>query len=132
MREKTAAEMVLGDTEVGNFFATDFYQLTMAYAYKQTGKANNRAVFEYFVRSMPKNRSYLVVAGILEVMNYIKSLKITNQGHDFLDKMPQWSSLPTSDSFHRILNGVKRAVDELDVYAALDGTVVFNNEPIIR
>jgi len=131
MEDKSAAEMVLGSGEVGNLLATDFYQLTMAYAYKQTDKADNRVVFEYFVRSMPKKRSYLVVAGVREVLDYIKSLKITSQGHDFIYDMPQWPK-NGSDSFHRILDGVKKAVEELNVYAALDGTVVFNNEPILR
>ena len=57
--------------------ATDFYQLTMGAAYYQYNLQNNReehddiAVFELFIRKYPKNRNYLIYAGLEQVIHYL-------------------------------------------------------------
>ncbi|MBY0397600.1 MAG: nicotinate phosphoribosyltransferase, partial [Thermoleophilia bacterium] len=41
---------------------TDLYQITMMAGYHVNGRDRDRAVFEMFVRKLPKNRAYLVFA----------------------------------------------------------------------
>ena len=55
--------------------ATDFYELTMAAAYYYSnyrtdcGSNKIKGIFEMFVRKLPRNRSYLVAAGLDEGAN---------------------------------------------------------------
>ena len=52
----------------------DLYELTMAegyFAYKR----NTFATFDLFVRQLPAQRSYLVSAGLGDILDYIKNLR---------------------------------------------------------
>jgi len=66
-------------------FATDFYELTMAAAYYysnyQTEYGSNKIkdIFEMFVRKLPRNRSYLVAAGLEQVLCFLVNVKF-NEG----------------------------------------------------
>jgi len=57
--------------------ATDFYELAMAAAYYyssyQTEYSSNKTkgIFEMFVRKLPRNRSYLVAAGLEQVLYFL-------------------------------------------------------------
>src|SRR5215510_12985101 len=63
--------------------ATDLYQLTMAAAYHANGR-NERASFELFVRRMPKERSYLVVAGLKQALDYLRRMSFSSDEIDYL------------------------------------------------
>jgi Nicotinic acid phosphoribosyltransferase len=52
---------------------TDLYQLTMLQGYYEQNM-EEPAVFEFFVRKLPKNRSYLVAAGLAQVLTYLEQL----------------------------------------------------------
>jgi nicotinate phosphoribosyltransferase len=66
--------------------ATDFYELTMAAAYYysnyQTDYDTNKikGIFEMFVRKLPRNRSYLVAAGLEQVLYFLVNVKF-NEGN---------------------------------------------------
>jgi len=47
-----------------NGLLTDLYQLTMAAGYFRAGKVQERATFELYVRRLPRNRNYVVAAGL--------------------------------------------------------------------
>ena len=49
-----------------NALLTDLYQLTMAAGYWQAGKCDEVATFELFVRRLPFNRNFMVVAGLAQ------------------------------------------------------------------
>src|SRR5688572_10531496 len=51
---------------------TDLYQLTMLASYFHQGRHNERAVCEMFVRRLPKNRRFLVVAGLQRALRYLE------------------------------------------------------------
>jgi len=51
---------------------TDLYQLTMLEGYWR-GQMRGEAVFECYVRSLPKERSFLMAAGLEEVLSYLES-----------------------------------------------------------
>ena len=55
--------------------ATDLYQLTMAAAYHASGR-NERASFELFARRLPEERSYLIVAGLDQALDYLRAIEL--------------------------------------------------------
>ena len=50
---------------------TDLYQLNMLQAYLEHGKTD-LAVFEFFVRKLPKQRSFLVAAGLETALDFLE------------------------------------------------------------
>ncbi|MFX0025685.1 MAG: hypothetical protein ACFE8M_04660, partial [Candidatus Hermodarchaeota archaeon] len=72
--------------------ATDFYQLTMSAAYYQYNLENNInendeiATFELFIRQYPKNRNYLIFAGLEQAVYYLLNARFTERTIEFLRK----------------------------------------------
>lgn len=114
--------------------ATDFYQLTMGASYFQDNLAHHRpeaddvAVFELFVRKLPKNRSYLIFAGLEQVIHYLQNAKFTKKTIDFLRKKEVFKNIDSS-FFDTYLPKFKF---NLDVWAMKEGNFFFPNEPIMR
>ena len=114
--------------------ATDFYQLTMGAAYFQNNLAHNRteaedvAVFELFVRKLPKNRSYLIFAGLEQVVHYLQNAKFTKKTIDFLRKKEVFKNIDSS-FFDTYLPEFKF---NLDIWAMKEGNFFFSNGPIMR
>ena len=82
--------------------ATDFYQLTMGAAYFQYNLERNRseaediAVFELFVRKLPKNRNYLIFAGLEQVIHYLQNAKFTKKTIDFRRRKEVFNNIDSS------------------------------------
>src|SRR3990172_8625511 len=53
---------------------TDLYELTMAAAYFENN-IRATASFELFVRGLPRDRGYLVAAGLEQALDYLESLR---------------------------------------------------------
>jgi nicotinate phosphoribosyltransferase len=106
--------------------STDLYELTMAAAYFDN---HEEAVgtFELFVRSYPKNRSYLIAAGLQQAIDYLKKLRFEEKQIDFLKRHPNFKDV--SSSFFKYLARFRFSGD---LWAMPEGTVFFTNEPIIR
>src|SRR5881397_1608852 len=51
--------------------ATDLYELTMGAAYFEAGMAEAVGTFELFVRSLPPNRGFLLLAGLEQAIEYL-------------------------------------------------------------
>src|SRR5579884_991769 len=105
---------------------TDLYQLTMAAGYYESGKHEERSVFELFFRRLPHNRNYVIAAGLAQAVEYLVQLRFTRAETDYLRTLPQ---------FHNVSAGF---FDELlrfrfsgDVYAIAEGTPVFPGEPLL-
>lgn len=107
--------------------ATDLYELTMAAAYLESGQAARRGVFEAFVRRLPRNRSYMVSAGLEQALHYVLNLRFTEEQVSYLKSLPAFK--PVSDDFFGYLENFEFTGD---VWAADEGTVMFPNEPFIR
>lgn len=105
---------------------TDLYQLTMAAAYFQNNH-NCLSTFELFVRKLPANRSFLVAAGIEQCLDYLSSLKFSQEDIDYLKNLPQFKDV--SPEFFEYLKDFRFTGD---VYAVEEGTIFFPNEPVIR
>ena len=114
--------------------STDFYQLTMGAAYYQYNLDNNIkekddiAVFNYFVRKYPKNRNYLIFAGLEQVIHYLQNARFSEKTIEFLRKKDVFKEIDSS-FFDDYLPKFKFM---LDVWAMREGNFFFPNEPIIK
>ncbi len=106
--------------------ATDLYELTMAAAYFENG-LDHPASFEVFVRWMPPHRSYLVAAGLAQVIEYLSELRFTEADLEFLRRLPVFRHV--SDRFFDYLKEFRFSGE---VWAVPEGTIFFPNEPILR
>ena len=107
-----------------NALLTDLYQLTMAAGYVQAGKTKDRATFEMFVRRMPYNRNFFLVAGLEQAVDYILNLRFNKDEIDYLRGLGQFKNAPAE--FFETLAGFRFSGD---VFAVPEGTPVFAGEP---
>ncbi|MGH9939941.1 MAG: nicotinate phosphoribosyltransferase [Blastocatellia bacterium] len=106
--------------------ATDLYQLTMAAAYYANGR-NERASFELFVRRLPKERSYLIVAGLEQALDYLRRLSFSSDEIGYLRGLPVFANV--SPEFFDYLRDFRFTGD---VWAMPEGTVAFAGAPLLR
>ena len=103
---------------------TDLYQLTMVGGYVREGKKDQWASFDYFFRSIPDNGGYCILAGLADVVEYLRTLRFTQDDLSYLDSLGIFSGL-----FFDYLENFKFSGD---LWAIPEGTVVFPHEPLIR
>jgi nicotinate phosphoribosyltransferase len=101
---------------------TDLYELTMCASYFDNRKLEP-ASFDLFIRKLPPNRSYLLFAGLEQVLRFIERMKFTEEHIKFL------KSQGFKEDFLDYLRSFKFTGD---VWAVPEGTIVFPNEPLIR
>lgn len=95
----------------------------MAQAYAAEGMSG-RAVFELFFRRLPESRNYVLAAGLSEVLEFLERF------HFEPDELAYLRSLGLfSNEFLERLSAVRFTGD---VYAVLEGTLVFPNEPLLQ
>ena len=114
--------------------ATDFYQLTMGAAYYQYNLENDInedddvATFELFIRKFPKNRNYLIFAGLEQAIYYLLNAKFTENIVEFLREKPVFKNINPS-FFEEYLPNFKF---KINLWAMKEGNFFFPNEPILR
>src|SRR5690242_13594070 len=108
-----------------NALHTDLYQLTMAAGYFASGKTNETAVFELFVRRLPANREFLIAAGLQQAVEYLLNLRFTSEQIDYLRSLAQFQR--ASPEFWEYLRGFRFTGD---LFAMPEGTPFFAGEPI--
>jgi nicotinate phosphoribosyltransferase len=101
----------------------DLYELTMAECYFRY-KSSTLATFDLFVRELPRNRSYLVAAGLEDILEYIRNFSFSKEDINYLRSRKSFS-----EGFLTYLRNFKF---KGDVWAMPEGTVFFANEPVIR
>ena len=105
---------------------TDLYELTMAAGYFETGKSAECGTFELTIRRLPKNREYVLTAGLQQALEYLLNLRFTPEEIDYLRSLPQFARV--SSGFFEHLRDFRFTGD---VWAAPEGTVLFAGEPIM-
>lgn len=116
---------VWGGDFMGNLsLLTDFYQINMMYAHYQQSTLNKMVVFDLYYRKNPCNNGYAIVAGLEQAIEYLSSLRFTEEDIAYLQ------------SVHKYETGF---IEELrsfrftgEVWAIPEGTIVFPNEPLLR
>jgi len=102
---------------------TDLYQLNMIQAYLEHGKTET-AVFEFFVRKLPRSRGFLVAAGLEQALDFLENLSFPPEDLDWLRRSGRFSE--------DVISQLEKFRFTGDVYAMPEGTVFFPNEPILR
>jgi len=105
---------------------TDLYELTMAAGYFQSG-FEARATFELFVRELPKERNYLVAAGLAQALDFLERARFAPEEVDYLRGQHVFRHV--RPEFFGYLSQFRFTGE---VWAVPEGTVVFANEPILR
>ncbi len=102
---------------------TDLYELTMMNGYLKAGKTE-WASFELFVRELPKNRNYLVFAGLNDVVELLQDYRFKSEDIDYLYSLKLFP-----DDF---LDFLKEFRFTGNLYIMREGEIFFQNEPVLR
>ena len=103
---------------------TDFYELTMAQGYLQHGLADTTGWFDLFFRSIPQGGGYAIMAGVEQMIDYLKTLSFTEEDLAYLRSTGHFD-----EEFIDYLRNFKFSCD---VWAIAEGTPIFPNEPIVK
>ncbi len=103
--------------------STDLYELNMVQAYLDHGE-QTEAVFEFFIRSLPARRNFLLAAGLETVLEYLETLRFTPQHIAWLKQTGRFKANLVDYLANFRFTG--------DVHAMPEGTVCFPNEPLLR
>jgi len=101
----------------------DFYEITMASGYLKSGVGDKIAYFDMFFRRIPDNGGYCIVAGLEQLIEYMKNLKFTSSDIEYLRGKHMFD-----EEFLSYLENFKFSCD---VWAIPEGTPVFPNEPLV-
>ena len=102
---------------------TDFYEFTMANGFFSEGYGDKIAYFDMFFRKNPDNGGFAIMAGLEQVINYLKNLKFEAEDIEYLR-----SKKIFNEKFLEYLANFKF---ECDVWAIPEGTPIFPGEPIL-
>jgi nicotinate phosphoribosyltransferase len=102
---------------------TDQYQLSMALVYFRQGKAEDKAVFDYFFRKLPFNGGYAVFAGLGDLIDILETLQFDARDISLLRR----HGFP--EDFLKYLKGFRFRGN---IYSCLEGDIVFPTMPVLQ
>ncbi len=118
------SRMDTGGIDPGNsLLLTDLYQLNMMQAYLERGMTAP-AVFEFFVRKLPKRRGFLMAAGLEQALDFLEGFRFAPPELEWLSGTGRFSK-----DFIDYLGTLRF---DGDVHAMAEGTVFFPDQPILR
>ena len=101
----------------------DFYELTMGNGYYNKGLKDKIAYFDMFFRRVPDGGGYCIMAGVEQLIEYLKSLEFTDEDINYLRNKNLFSE--------DFLDYLKDFKFSCDVWAVPEGYPVFPNEPLV-
>ena len=103
---------------------TDLYELTMMQGYFKNENANRTVIFDMFYRTNPLESGYAVMAGLEQVIQYIKELRFESEDIDYLRSLGifQEDFLDYLKDFH--FTG--------SIWSIPEGEVIFPREPLVK
>lgn len=102
---------------------TDFYEFTMSNGFFNEGVGEKIAYFDMFFRKVPDNGGFAIMAGLEQVVDYLKNLNFDNEDIEYLRSKGIFDE--------KFLEYLKNFKFECDVYAIPEGTPIFPGEPIL-
>lgn len=109
---------------------TDFYQLTMAYAYWKSGKAEQQAVFNLFFRKNPFQSGFTLAAGLDYVIDFCRNFHFDKDDLEYLASMRNSDGTATFEP--DFIDYLDQMEFECDIQAVEEGTVIFPHTPMIK
>lgn len=101
----------------------DYYELTMANGYYESGFSEKVSYFDLFFRGVPDHGGFAIAAGLEQLVYYIQNLSFDDEDIDFLREKGIFSL-----DFLAYLRNFRFTGD---IWAVPEGTVVFPNEPMV-
>lgn len=101
----------------------DFYELTMANGYLQTGMNKQICYFDVFFRDVPDGGGFAIAAGLEQIIDYIQNLRFTPEDVDFL----RGKGIFSEEFLHYLMNFRFTG----DIWAVPEGTPIFPGEPFL-
>src|SRR5882762_256467 len=115
---------------VARALMTDLYELTMAYGYWKTGKADEEAVFHLFFRKQPFGGGFTICAGLADCIQYLLGFRFEKSDLEYLAQLKGNDGKKLFErAFLKYLGHLRI---RLDVDAVPEGTAVFPHEPLLR
>lgn len=102
---------------------TDLYELTMMQGYFEE-QSHDIVVFDMFYRKNPSGNGYAIMAGLEQVIQYVKNLSFSYEDIEYLRGLGIFA-----EEFLDYLAGFHFTGD---IYAIPEGTVVFPREPLVK
>ena len=102
---------------------TDFYEFTMANGFYKEGMGEKIAYFDMFFRRVPDNGGFAIMAGVEQVIEYIKELEFAKDDIEYLRSKNLFC-----DEFLDYLANFEFCCD---IWAIPEGTPIFPHEPIL-
>ncbi|MBR6555646.1 MAG: nicotinate phosphoribosyltransferase, partial [Clostridia bacterium] len=101
----------------------DFYEFTMANGYLENGMGDTIAYFDMFYRKVPDGGGYAILAGVEQLVEYLRDLTFTKEDVEYLRSKGCFC-----EAFLEYLENFKFSCD---VWCIAEGTPVFPGEPIV-
>ncbi|HYY06996.1 MAG TPA: nicotinate phosphoribosyltransferase [Actinomycetota bacterium] len=101
---------------------TDLYELNMAASFLRRGMTAD-ATFSLYVRDMPKERGFLVAAGLEDALRFLDSFSFTDE---------ELAYLATIGFDDRAIEDFRGVRFDGDVWAVPEGRIVHAKEPILE
>ncbi len=111
------------DEKLNMTMLCDFYELTMANGYFESGMANRITYFDAFFRSVPDKGGFAITAGLEQLIDYIEDLHFTDEDIEYLRGRKLFS-----EAFLAYLKDFRFTGD---IWAVPEGTPVFPREPMV-
>src|SRR5689334_8719576 len=109
---------------------TDLYQLTMAYGYWKSRRAEREAVFHLFFRKSQLQCGFTLAAGLAPAIEFLKTFQFSEGDVGFLATLEGNDGKPL---FQReFLDYLRTLRFTCNVDAIPEGTAVFPQEPLLR
>ncbi|EGT53850.1 hypothetical protein CAEBREN_18647 [Caenorhabditis brenneri] len=105
---------------------TDFYQITMCYAYWKTGTHKEPAVFDVFFRKNPFHGEFTVFAGLEDCLRFVENFKFSQSDIEYVKKILPENAEPEFFEYLESLDG-----NDLTIEAVKEGSVVFPKVPLL-
>ena len=111
------------DEKLNMTMLCDFYELTMANGYFESGQADRITYFDAFFRSVPDKGGFAIAAGLEQLIDYIEDLHFTEEDIEYLRGRGLFSE--------RFLEYLRDFKFTGDIWAIPEGTPVFPREPLV-
>ena len=111
------------DEKLNMTMLCDFYELTMANGYFESGYADRITYFDAFFRTVPDKGGFAITAGLEQLIDYIEDLHFTEEDIAYLRGRHLFSE--------KFLDYLRNFKFTGDVWAIPEGTPVFPREPMV-
>jgi nicotinate phosphoribosyltransferase len=110
-----------------NGLLTDLYELTMAAGYFAAGRQHDVGTFEFTIRHLPRNRDFVLAAGLHRAVDYLLNLSFEADEIAYLQGLDNFRNAPPG--FWDYLVGFRFTGD---VFAVPEGTVLYAGQPVMN